>query len=93
VRRPARRLIIRGTLVPAAGQRCGGRMLLRAYVGKRRIAARKVALRRVRNRCRFAGVLSARRAGKARVVAVTARFTGTSKMAPRGTRAKRIRIR
>jgi hypothetical protein len=89
----ARRLIVRGQVVPAVGQRCGGRVLLRAYVGKRRIVAKKVGVRRVRKRCRFVAVLPVRRTGKARVVAVTARFTGTSRMRPLGSRSKRIRIR
>jgi len=89
----ARRLIVRGQVVPAAGQRCGGRVLLRAYVGKRRIATKKASLRRVRKRCRFVAVLPVRRTATARRVAVNARFMGTSKMRPLGTRSKRIRIR
>jgi len=95
-RGPATRLTVTGRLLlprTRPAPRCGGRVLVRATVGRRTVASRKVALRRRKGVCSFSTVLRPKRTRSARTVQVSGRFLGTSQMQPRASRALRVRIR
>lgn len=92
----AKRIRVTGALaLPAVrpAPRCRGRVRVRATAGRRAVAARTVALRRRSGACRFAVLLTPRRTGGVFRVAVSARFLGTSEVAPKGSRSVRVSIR
>jgi hypothetical protein len=96
----AKRLTVTGRIVlPSARPRiaCGGRVRVRALVGRRAVAQKTVRLTRQKRtgRCLYAAVLRPTKAKtrSARTVAVSARFLGSSRVKPRSSVTKRVRIR
>jgi alpha-tubulin suppressor-like RCC1 family protein len=94
----AKRLTVSGVLklpVRRPPVACGGRVQVRALVGKRVVASTIVKLRRRAGACRYTAVLRPKQAKtrSARVVKVTARFLGNAHMRPRAARTTTVRIR
>jgi uncharacterized repeat protein (TIGR01451 family) len=96
----AKRLTVTGRIVlPSARPRiaCGGRVRVRALVGRRAVAQKTVRLTRQKRtgRCLYSAVLRPTKAKtrSARTVAVSARFLGSSRVKPRSSVTKRVRIR
>ncbi|MGD9570612.1 MAG: hypothetical protein AB7V62_01850 [Thermoleophilia bacterium] len=100
VRKPkrgrARTITVTGSLLLPRGlpaSRCSGRVRVMAKVGKRTVAQRTVALKRVKRACRYGTVLRPKRTRAAKRVVVSARFLGTAQMRPRASKAVKVRIR
>ena len=89
IRAAGRLLLPRVRPVP----RCGGRVRVRAMVGKRVVAQRTVALRKLRGVCRYTATVRPSRTRSAKAVIVRARFLGTSQMRARDSRATGVKLR
>jgi uncharacterized repeat protein (TIGR01451 family) len=90
-----RALAVNGRLLPPKGRprACSGRVLVKAAVGKRSVAQKRVALRFRKRACRFTATLKPSRTRSARSVKVTARFLGSVDLRPRSAKALKVRIR
>jgi predicted acyl esterase len=91
-------LRVRGRLILPRGvkraQGCRGRVSIRVKARKRRIAARRVSVRR--KTCRFSSKVHFRRKGrfgKAKRLTVRVRYGGNAALTPSKTRVRRVRIR
>lgn len=73
--------------------RCVGKVRVRATVKKRVVAQRTVRLRPRKRVCRYAAVIRPKRLRGARAVIVRARFLGTSRVAPRDSRATGVKVK